>query len=322
MNKKNIDIVLSFFLFLISTSVGLGTAEVILRAKNSRMDNYDIEIWKYAKDLKIKSENPDLDYEHLKNKKGTYQNINFRINERGLRGDKVKNSVERRILFLGGSITLGWGVNEEDVVTNRVEKLFLKNGEDVEVLNGGMLNYNTNRYVTRFFEKLKDLQPTDIVINYFLRDAEDLKPTKPNYLLRNSQLAVTVWTAFNRTINSRGQNSMEEYYRSLYKKNSIGFQIMERNLEKLADYAETNNIRIYLVMIPDINNLIDYKFDYIHSIIEGIAKSNKYIFIDTLPQFRGISFESLYAMPGDPHPNAFGHKIIAEKIFPVLLNSD
>ena len=51
-----------------------------------------------------------------------------------------------------------------------------------------MLNYNTQRYVTRFFEKLKDLRPSDIVINYFLRDAEDLKPTKPNYLLRNINL--------------------------------------------------------------------------------------------------------------------------------------
>tara|TARA_B100000963_G_C22578493_1_gene649657 strand:+ start:645 stop:1613 length:969 start_codon:yes stop_codon:yes gene_type:complete len=322
MNRKLFDSVFSFFLFLLSTSIGLGTGEVILRAKNSRMDNYDIEIWKYAKNLKIKSDNPVLDYEHRINEKGTFQNINFRINERGLRGDKLRNSNGRRILFLGGSITLGWGVNEEDVVTNRLEKMFLNSGKDVEVLNGGMLNYNTNRYVTRFFEKLVDLKPTDIVINYFLRDAEDLKPTKPNYLLRNSQLALTVWTAFKRTINSRGQDSMEKYYDSIYKKNSIGFQIMERNLKKLSDYAITNNIRIYIVMIPDINNLIDYKFDYIHEMIEEIAKANDYIFIDSLPRFRGLSFESLYAMPGDPHPNSKGHRILAETAFPILLNTN
>ena len=322
MNKKLLDGILSSFLFLLSTSVGLGTAEILLRAKNSRMDNYDIEIWKYAKDLKIKSENSVLDYEHLKNKKGTYQKINFRINERGLRGDKLRNTFDRRILFLGGSITLGWGVNEEDIVTNRIEKKFLDIGENVEVLNGGMLNYNTQRYVTRFFEKLKDLRPTDIVINYFLRDAEDLQPTKPNYLLRNSQLAVTVWTAFKRTINSREQNSMEKYYGSIYKKNSIGFQKMEKNLKKLADYAISNNIRIYIVMVPDISNLIDYKFDYIHEMIREIAMANNYIFIDSLPKFRGRSFESLYAMPGDPHPNSKGHKIIAETAFPELLNAN
>ncbi len=322
MNRKLSYSILSFFLVLLSTTIGIGTAEIILRAKNSRMDNYDIEVWKYAKDLKIKSDNPILDYEHRKNVKGTFQNIDFRINERGLRGDKLRNSEARRILFLGGSITLGWGVDEEDVVTNRIEKMFLDSGKDVEVLNGGMLNYNTNRYVTRFFERLIDLKPTDIVINYFLRDAEDLKPTKPNYLLRNSQLAVTVWTAFNRTINSRGQNSMEKHYSSIYKKNSIGFQTMERNLKKLSDYAKSNNIRIYIVMIPDIKNLIDYKFDYIHAQIAEIAKANDYIFLDSLPRFRGLSFESLYAMPGDPHPNSKGHRILAETAFPVLLNTN
>ena len=115
---------------------------------------------------------------------------------------------------------------------------------------------------------------------------------------------------------------MEEYYGSIYKKNSIGFQNMERNLKKLAEYANSKNIRIYIVMIPDINNLIDYKYDYIHEMIAEVAKANNYNFIDTLPKFRGLSFESLYAMPGDPHPNAKGHKIIAETVFPVLVNTD
>ncbi len=115
---------------------------------------------------------------------------------------------------------------------------------------------------------------------------------------------------------------MDEYYSSMYKKNNIGFQVMEQNLKKLAEYAKSNNIRIYIVMIPDINNLIDYKFDYIHEMIGEIAQENNYNFIDSLPQFRGISFESLYAMPGDPHPNSRGHKIIAETAFPILLNAN
>ena len=75
-------------------------------------------------------------------------------------------------------------------------------------------------------------------------------------------------------------------------------------------------------MIPDISNLTDYKFDYIHEMIREIAMANNYIFVDSLPKFRGKSFESLYAMPGDPHPNSEGHKIIAETAFPELLNAN
>ena len=318
--RKIINGIASFTLFLISTSVCLGAGELVLRAKNSRMDNYDIEMWKYSNELKTKSDNIILDYEHRKNRKGVFQNIEIQINEKGLRGDELKKSSTRRILVLGGSITLGWGVNEDEVWTNRVEQMFRNRGEDVEVLNAGVGNYNANRYVTRFFEKLVDLEPTDIVVNYFLRDAEDLKPSKPNYLLRNSQIAVTVWTAIQRAIKGTGESSIEINYESIYKKNKQGYKTMERKLKELADYAKSNNIRIYIVMMPDINNLIDYKFDHIHKMIAGIAKTNNYIFIDTLPNFKGRASKSLYAMPGDPHPNSLGHKIIAEKAFPALFD--
>ncbi len=318
LKKKLFKSVSSLLLFSFSTSLCLFAAEFVLRAKNSKMDNYDIEMWKYSNTLKIKSDNPVIDYVHRKNKNGIFQNVKIRINNNGLRGKEVSDSIGRRILFLGGSITLGWGVREEDVMTSEIERMFLEKGEKVEVLNAGIGNYNTNRYVTRFFEDLSNLEPTDIVVNYFLRDAEDLKPSKPNFLLRNSQIAVTVWTAFKRQISGTGQKSIEENYRNVYNKENYGFKIMQKKLEELSYFAEINNIRIYLVMVPDIHNLIDYKFDYIHEMILDIAKNNNYIFIDTLPFFRGMTFESLYAMPGDPHPNALGHKIIAEAAFPFL----
>jgi hypothetical protein len=28
--------------------------------------------------------------------------------------------------------------------------------------------------------------------------------------------------------------------------------------------------------------------------------------------------EEMFAMPGDPHPNALGHELMAEAIFPVI----
>ncbi len=284
------------------------------------MDNYDIEMWKYANKLKIKSDNKILDYEHIPNKIGIFQNKEIKINNLGLRGDEVDLSNPRKILFLGGSITLGWGVSQDETLTGLIEEKFRDNDQDIEVMNAGVGNYNTERYITSFFEKYKQFEPTDIIINYFLRDAEDLKPSKPNYLLKNSQIAVTVWTAFNRLFKNTGEQSIEEHYQRIYESNSIGYKKMIRNLEELSKYAKERNIRIYILMIPDINNLIDYKFEYIHKKIANLANQYEYIFVDSLPYFRGRSFESLYAMPGDPHPNALGHEIMAETIFPYLIN--
>ncbi len=41
--------------------------------------------------------------------------------------------------------------------------------------------------------RLSHLEPTDIVVNYFVNDAEELPVGGGNMLLRNSQLAATVW---------------------------------------------------------------------------------------------------------------------------------
>jgi hypothetical protein len=46
-----------------------------------------------------------------------------------------------------------------------------------------------------------------------------------------------------------------------------------------------------------------------------VAGTDGYTFIDLLPPLRGRPPEELYAMPGDPHPNALGHQLMAEAIF-------
>ena len=71
MNIKNV--IVSAILFVTATVVGLGVLEVALRVKNSSMRNYDIEMWRYAKELKVRSQNPALGHVHLKNKSALLQ---------------------------------------------------------------------------------------------------------------------------------------------------------------------------------------------------------------------------------------------------------
>src|SRR5215213_1952970 len=127
---------------LLASSIvfGLLLGEGILRVKNSSMTNYDIEMWRYARELKVKTSDPSLDFVHLKNKSAVLQNVEIRLNEWGLRGDPVPPAGpdKRRILFLGASTTLGWGVREEDTVEKRLEKMLAAAGQPVEVLNAGV----------------------------------------------------------------------------------------------------------------------------------------------------------------------------------------
>lgn len=310
---------LSTLSLIISISIVLLLAEGILRFKNSSMKNYEIEMWKYSMALKTQSPNPALGHDHLRNKEAVLQSTNIRLNEWGLRGEPVAvRPPKRRILFLGSSITLGWGVAEEQTVTSMLNRMLVNAGEDVEILNAGIGNYNALRYTELFMTRLRELKPTDIVVHYFLRDAEMLEAGGGGVLLRHSQLAVTVWSGYHRLFDKAGMKALEDHYKAVYDKNSAGYKVMKSSLKRLSDYAKENNIRIYLAMIPDVHNLADYKFKFIHQIMAEVAKEDGYVFIDLLPVLEGIRPEDIWAMPGDPHINALGHKIMAEAIFPVI----
>ena len=51
------------------------------------------------------------------------------------------------------------------------------------------------------------------------------------------------------------------------KTNSGEFTIY--SLKKLADYAKAHHIRLYLAMMPDIHNLKDYQFGFIHEAVQN-----------------------------------------------------
>lgn len=314
----------SIILVCLSLAISLGLAEGLLRIKNSSMTNYDIEMWRYGKELKIRRPEPMLDFDHVKSKSAILQNVEIRLNEHGLRGGPLSALPPggRRILFLGASITFGWGVPEQDTVEAKLETMLSAiDKQPVQVLNAGVGNYNTERYVSRFFDELTDLHPTDIVVHYCLRDAEDLPAGGGNFLLQHSELAVTLWGAYHRVFEKTGEQSMVQYYRDVYQPNSPGMIKMKEKLKQLSDYAKAHGIRIYLAMTPITYNLVDYKFDFAHDIMRQVSAEYGYIYCDQLSTMKGIPSKDIWAMPTDPHPNALGHQLMAEAILPTLSQS-
>ena len=310
----------SLFIIVVSLVAGGVLAEIALRLKNASMKNYDIEMWRYSNELKVESPDPVMDFDHARSRTAVLQGTEIRLNELGLRGGPVQPlpSGARRILFLGASITLGWGVAEPETITGRIEQMLRDKGASDQVLNAGIGNYNAERYVTRFFKELTPLEPTDIVVHFFLRDAEALPPASRNAVLKRSQLAVTLWIAYQRLFGASGEQSLEEHYRAAYDPGSPGFRTMTAKLKELADYARDRKIRIFLAMTPDIHNLTDYKMGFAHERMARVATELGYEYVDLLPALQNRSADELFAMPGDPHPNALGHRLMAERLFPVI----
>lgn len=309
--KKIKDILISILILF----TGLIVVELALRLINSDMRNYDIEMWKYAKELK--TQDPVLGHVHRKNKESTLQNVEIKLNSLGMRSPEP-NADKKKILFIGSSISLGWGIENEESFAEIVNTRLKEESLNYQVLNASVGNYNTFRYVENFLRNQTAIDPEIIVINYFINDAEMLPMGSGNFLLKNSELAASLTIAIKKMLANKGEG-LQEHYNALYDPDNEGYQIMENSLAKLAQYAKSNEIKVYLVIIPDIHFLQDYPFSAVHTKMKTISNNYGFEFIDLFDTLENINFDQLQIIPGDSHPNEFGHKLIGNKLSEVLI---
>ncbi|HEY2889569.1 MAG TPA: GDSL-type esterase/lipase family protein [Dongiaceae bacterium] len=315
------QLLFSILSLLITLIVAFGLGEALIRLKNASMQNYDIEMWRYAKELKVRSADPRLGFEHAPDSQATLESVLVRINSWGLRGGPVTDKPlpgVRRILLLGNSIAFGWGVPEDETLSALLQNRFTDAGQHVEVLNAGIGNYNAERYVERFLLRLAPLEPSDILVLAFARDGEELDSGGGNFLLRHSELAVTIWIASHRLFDPSGEKNLTDHYRAVYASGSRSLAVLQAEYAKLADYAKAHGIRVTVAMMPDIHNLSDYPLGFVGDTFVAMCRQLGFTYVDLLPAFKGRRPDEVWAMPGDPHPNALGHAIMAKTIFPVL----
>lgn len=297
--------------------ISCGAAELLVRLKNSDQKNYNVEMWRYSRLLKVQSEDARLGHEHRLNKSAKLQGVEIRLNSYGLRGPEPDlDNRKKRILFLGSSNTLGWGVPEEETMTGILQKEL---SDKAVVLNAGIGNYNAERYVSLFEKKLRALKPDVVVVHYFIRDAEVLPPGRNNFLLRHSQLTVLFYHMIQQQMNRTNTvEKLTSYYGDMYEKDAPGFQMMMRSLTELKRMADEDGFSVILAMTPEIHQMDPYPFHFVDDKMSQVARSLGWEFVNLYEPLRTVSTKDLWAMPGDPHINARGHRLMAETLKPYL----
>jgi len=317
--KKYIQII---FAILLSSIITLVFCESVLRVKHHFIPHYDIEMGKYAKILKIKVTNKKINHVHKKNKSAILQKVLIKTNSYGQRNDEISNNVlskyERKFLIIGSSIALGWGVDQLQTFSSRLNKISAQNNKNWIFINGGIGNYNTERYVNNYFENWNDLEITDIIINFFVNDTEILEDKKTNFLLKHSHLAVVVWKLTNSYKSNLSKENLENYYKRLYQDDFIGFQKAKENLIKLNKHCKIKKINCYLVNMPDIHKLNPYKLEFINNKMSNFSKSINLKYFDLLDIFQSEDEKKFWNKYNDPHPNQYAHNLIATDIFKKL----
>lgn len=97
-----------------------------------------------------------------------------KINSAGFRDREFsfeKTPGTERILFLGDSVVYGYEVGLEKSLPKMLEKNLLEKGKKAEVLNFGVLGYETSQNLKRFKTLGKKFNPDIVILGYTLNDS-------------------------------------------------------------------------------------------------------------------------------------------------------
>jgi len=290
--------------------------------------HYGIEMWKYAKQLKRPSANPSMGHEHRPNVSARLMGVDVSINSLGLRGPEysaAKPAGTYRILVLGDSMTLGWGVAVEEVFCTLLqqrlnEELSPRTGVKYEVVNAGVGNYNTTQELAYLEDHGFQLNPDLVVLGYYINDAEPVPGDDASFLVRHSYLYVLASSGLDAWARRGGSRpGYEAYYRNLYRDDAPGWQQCQASLKRLATACRERQVPLIVALLPELHQVgTAYPFGDIHDTIRKLCEAQEVATLDLRNTFAMQSSPSLWVSAGDAHPNAKAHRLIAGALYEAL----
>ena len=120
------------------------------------------------------SKTKELVYEQLPNSDVKVAGINYRINSYGFRDKpyRLAKSQDKRVVFVGDSLTYGWLVPLKDTYHKQLESLLKSENRDVDVMGMGVVGYNTVQEYRLVQDKVLRLNPDLVVLQIGPNDFE------------------------------------------------------------------------------------------------------------------------------------------------------
>ncbi|KPK99087.1 MAG: hypothetical protein AMJ95_00505 [Omnitrophica WOR_2 bacterium SM23_72] len=255
-----------------------------------------------------------------------YQGYHVITNSCGFRGREYaiqKPENVYRIVFLGDSVGFGRHLDASDTLAVLIENLLKREcpQKTFEVLNFAVEGYNTQQELEVLKEKALLFNPDLVILDYCFNDPEAPEfYFKKNFFIRHSQFAKYIaYCIKKRKVKAErkrvGIESISDDFKYLYKDCSDCWPNTKSALLKMADITAERNIRMVLLMNPemseDVKDFRDgYPYGYINDMLKGLSHKN-IIVIDPIEEFRDRNLNKIDMNVGS-YPNRKANDIIAE----------
>jgi lysophospholipase L1-like esterase len=325
------QLLIRVLLLVTSLAASLLCGELIIRGLYWHSMDFEMEFWKYATRVKLPTSNPRLGFEHRPNQRSFLMGVDVTTNSWGLRGPETtmaKPANVYRVVVIGDSLTMGWGVAQEQTYPALLEQMLndtppngFPQNVRYEVLNLGVGNYNTVQEVASLRYLGLRFDPDLIVLGYYINDAEPTQGPRENALIGHSYLYAFMGSRLQRlAVGDRGLTNYREYYQSLYAQFQPGWHAAQAALADLVHMGKERHIPVAMYILPELHDLsAGYPFLDIHRELKGLGDRIGLPVVDLLPVFMGYSPETaLWVSPTDAHPNALAQSMIAVGIYESL----
>lgn len=274
------------------------------------------------------------------NVRGLYKGVLHRTNGLGVRGPDYAPWPAPgvfRIVVIGDSVTMGQGVDEGEAYPARLESLLRESqGRDFEVINLGVSGLNIRHSVNRLRRVGLRYHPDLVVYGYTLNDIEG-PAWKPNpreermahleletrYHDSRSVLLQRIWPRLLHLANALRPLPGTYAYAldRAYFHDPEAWQQVTDGLDDLARLASEHGICAHLFVHAQLDTLGGlHPYTRFYRRVEQAARERGMTVTQSLAGLRQRDAADLRFSIVDPHPNAEGHRLLAEILHRGLLD--
>jgi hypothetical protein len=339
---KSVNLIACVTLALVSLAFSLFVAEGIVRllTKYELIDslkpfgqymNYSDRRYNLKNNAIFRrSDDPDLGWEAIP---GIHRDGAIRINSAGFRGPEYALTAppgKKRLAFIGDSETFGELMPETDTITAKLQGELDRRALSYEVLNFGVVGYNSEQEWALLRKKVIDYHPDAVVVYYVFNDPELPQRTlffQGSGLLRNSYLYnLYLWYRVSQIDKGHAEVRFDgyvKYYHNLH--NSKYFERVEDIIRKMGDYCGSRGIRFILLIAPEVYQIPDLSENYpyynIHAKLKRLTSDTIEV-VDPLPELAKAwdpsNPKTLWSREYDPHKNGKASEAISRALASML----
>lgn len=299
--------------------------EIALRILSNIITISNFEKLKYAKNSVIANNDDNIFKKHIPNSKYKLMDVDIEFNSLGHRGDEI-NSVKRkneiRIMALGSSLVMGWGVNEQNtflsILKKKISQIYNENNinKNVKTINAGIMHTNTNFHYHLFKSQYKKIDPDILVLGYFIDDAKKLDKAKLPFFIKNSYLNAFIYQKIQA---KKSSEKLEDYYKRINFERSENWKNVINSIRNISNICKKNNIKLILVILPEFTDFSEKnKLASLYKDLEIRFQKENLLVINTYRKLKR-EFEKnpelSWISKDDSHPNKMANEIIANEIF-------